>query len=36
MLTHAYNCTVSSVTGISSYFLMFGLTPKIPLDIEMG
>ena len=35
-LTHAYNCTVSSVTGFSSYFLMFGRTPKIPLDIEMG
>ena len=35
-LTHAYNCTVSSVTGFSLYFLMFGRTPKIPLDIEMG
>ena len=35
-LTHAYNCTVSSVTGFSPYFLMFGWTPKIPLDIEMG
>ena len=35
-LTHAYNCTVSSVTGFSPYFLMFGRTPKIPLDIEMG
>ena len=35
-LTHAYNCTVSSVTGFSPYFLMFGQTPKIPLDIEMG
>ena len=34
-LTHAYNCTVSSVTGFSPYFLMFGRTPKIPLDIEM-
>ena len=34
-LTHAYNCTVSSVTGFSPYFLMFGWTPKIPLDIEM-
>ena len=35
-LTHAYNCIVSSVTGFSPYFLMFGRTPKIPLDIEMG
>ena len=35
-LTHAYNCTVSSVTGFSHYFLMFGRTPKIPLDVEMG
>ena len=36
ILAHAYNCTVSSVTGFSPYFLMFGRTPKIPLDIEMG
>ena len=35
-LTHVYNCTVSSVTGFSPYFLMFGQTPKISLDIEMG
>ena len=35
-LTHAYNCTASSVTGFSPCFLMFGRTPKIPLDIEMG
>ena len=35
-LTHAYNCTVSSVTGFSPYFLMFGRTPKIPLDVEIG
>ena len=33
---HAYNCTVLSVTGFSPYFLMFGWTPKIPLDVEMG
>ena len=36
ILTSAYNCTVSSVTGFSPYFLMFGRTPKIPLDIQMG
>ena len=35
-LTHAYNCTVSSVAGFSPYFFMFGQTPQIPLDIEMG
>ena len=35
-LMHAYNCTVSSVTGYSPYFLMFGQTPKIPLDVEIG
>ena len=35
-LTHAYNCTVSSVREFSPYFLMFGRTPKIPLDMEMG
>ena len=34
-LTHAYNCTISSVTGFSPYFLMFGHNPKIPLDVEI-
>ena len=34
-LTYAYNCTISSITGFSPYFLMFGRTPRIPLDIEM-
>ena len=35
-LTHTCNCTVSSVMGFSPYFLMFGRTPKIPLDVEIG
>ena len=35
-LTHAYNCTVSSVTGFSPYLLMFGWTPKIPLRYRDG
>ena len=35
-LTHAYNCTISPETGFSPYFLMFGRTPKLPLDIELG
>ena len=35
-LTHAYNCTISSVTGFSPYFLIFGHIPILPLDIEIG
>ena len=35
-LTHAYNCAISPVTGFSPYFLMFGRTLKLPLDIEIG
>ena len=35
-LTHVYNCTISSVSGFSPYFLMFGHTPKISLDIVIG
>ena len=34
-LIHAYNCTISPVTGFSPYFLMFGRTLKLPLDIEL-
>ena len=35
-LTHAYNCTVSLVTGFSPYFLMFGRNLKLLLDIDLG
>ena len=35
-LIHAYNCTVSPVTGFSPYFLMFGRNPKLHLDIDLG
>ena len=35
-LTHAYNCTVSPITGFTPYFLMFGRNPKLPLDIDLG
>ena len=35
-LTHAYNCTISPVTGFSPYFLMFERILKLPLDIDLG
>ena len=35
-LVHAYNCSTSSVTGFSSYFLIYGRQPKLPIDIEYG
>ena len=35
-LTHTYNCTMTQATGFSSFFLMFGRIPKIPIDIEFG
>ena len=35
-LVHAYNCSTSSVTGFSPYFLIYGHQPKMPIDIEYG
>ena len=29
-------CMVSSVAGFNPYFLMFGHTSRIPLDVDMG
>ena len=35
-LVLAYNCTWNSATGFSSYYLMFGRQPHLPVDIELG
>ena len=34
-ITHAYNCTRNKSTGCTPYELMFGRTPKLPIDIQL-
>ena len=36
MLVHVYNCTYSTVTGFSLYYLLYGRHPILPIDIEFG
>ena len=36
MLAHAYNCTQSSATGFSPYYLMFRTQPCLPVDLTLG
>ena len=36
LMTHAYNCTQRPSTTYSSYFLIFGRQPRLPIDFEMG
>ena len=35
-LTDAYNATVCYSTGFSPFFLMYGRTPILPIDVEFG
>lgn len=35
-LVHAYNCTRSDLTGFTPYELMFGRSPRLPVDLAFG
>ena len=35
-LTHMYNATMCYSTGFSPFFLMYGRTPILPIDVEFG
>ena len=33
---HAYNCTRNDVTGFSLFYLMFGRSPRLTVDLMSG
>ena len=35
-LVHAFNCTRNAATGFSPYYLLFGMEPRLPVDVEFG